>query len=80
MSMTNAELRRHFDESLAVQTAAIHKELKEIKDKVDPMHSYFITAQNNMAMIKYLSKVGGGLVAIVTFLWGLWHTAKDFFK
>ncbi len=71
-----------FREDLASQTLHFDKQLadlkendiKPLKEKVDPMYKYFITASTNMTAIKWIA----GAVGSIGGLAAAWHFIKEF--
>lgn len=64
---------RRTDAQFAAQTAHFDKQIAMLQNRVDPMHEYFSVAKTNLAIMKWLVAVGGGVVAV-------WHFARDWFR
>lgn len=68
--MDNAQLAKFVVDSLAEsqrrQTEHFDGKFKDLEDKVNPMHEYFVTAKTNVTVFKWAVAVGGSIVLI----WG----------
>lgn len=74
--MDNDELKAHFDAALAAQTAHFDRQVDELRKKVDPMYTYFMTAETNMKVLKWVAGFLGSVGGVL----GAWHIIKEWIK